>query len=75
MAWLAVEKYWLGYSIPTKQFYFYYKLAGDSTQHQIVATPEEFLALTDMFRYEKPISYSTDSDYFVTGAEDIGEGE
>jgi hypothetical protein len=35
MAWKRVENYWLGYSLPKKQFYFYYKLADESSVQQI----------------------------------------
>jgi hypothetical protein len=75
MAWLRVENYWLGYSIPKKQFYFYYKLAGDSAAYQFFPTPEEFVGLSDMFRNEGPINFNTDGNYFVTAAEQIGEQE
>ena len=75
MAWLRVENYWLGYSLPKKQFYFYYKLAGESVVHQFFPTPEEFVGLSDMFRNEGPINFNTDGSYFVTAAEQIGEEE
>lgn len=75
MAWKKVEKYWLGYGQPTKQFFFYYQLEGDNTVHQFFPTPAEFSALADMFRNEGPISYSTDGKYFVTASENVGEGE
>jgi len=75
MAWLRVENYWLGYSIPKKQFYFYYKLAGESVVHQFFPTSEEFVGLSDMFRNEGPINFNTDGSYFVTAAEQIGEQE
>jgi len=75
MAWKQVESYWLGYSVAKKQFYFYYKLVGAPTVQQLFPTPEEFSALSDMFRNEKPISFNTDNNYFSTGAEPVGEGE
>ncbi len=75
MPWVPVDKYWLGYSVKKKQFYFYYQLSGDATIHQLFPTPEEFLGLSDMFRYEGPIQYSTDNEYFTTTAEAVGEGE
>jgi hypothetical protein len=75
MAWLRVENYWLGYSIPKKQFYFYYKLQAENAVHQFFPTPEEFSALADMFRNEGPITLNTDGMYFVTAAEQIGENE
>lgn len=75
MAWVTVTNYWLGYSIPKKQFYFYYQVVGDPTIHQLFPTPEEFVGLADMFRNEGPISFNTDSQYFTTAAEPVGEGE
>jgi hypothetical protein len=75
MAFVNVNKYWLGYSIPKKQFYFYYRVDGDPTVHQLYPTPEEFLGLADMFRNEGPISLNTGTQYFTTSGEDIGEGE
>jgi hypothetical protein len=75
MAWLRVENYWLGYSIPKKQFYFYYKLQGDPAAYQFFPAAEEFSALADMFRNEGPINFNTDGKYFVTAAEEIGENE
>ncbi|MBX3641415.1 MAG: hypothetical protein KF888_13140 [Nitrosomonas sp.] len=75
MAWIRVDKYWLGYSISKKSFYFYYSLQGDGTVHQFFPSPEEFIALADMFRNEGPINFNTDGKYFVTAAEEIGEGE
>ena len=71
----AVTNYWLGYNVPQKQFYFYYKLAGEITTQQLFPTPQEFLALSDMFRNEGPINFNTDAQYFVSGAETVGEGE
>jgi hypothetical protein len=75
MAWKRVENYWLGYSLPRKQFYFYYKLAGETSVQQIFPTAQEFLALADMFRNEGPINFNTDGQYFVSAAEEIGEQE
>jgi hypothetical protein len=75
MAWLRVENYWLGYSLPKKQFYFYYKLQGDPAAYQFFPSPEEFSALADMFRNEGPMNFNTDGKYFVTAAEQIGENE
>ncbi len=75
MAWLKVEHYNLGYSVSEKRFYFYYKLQGESVVHQIFPSPNESLALADMFRNEGPISFNTEGNYFVTAAEKIGEGE
>jgi len=75
MVWKKVEKYWLGYSLANKQFYFYYKLEGETVTHQFFPSPQEFVGLADMFRNEGPISYNTDGRYFCTAAEEIGEGE
>ena len=75
MAWQRVENYWLGYSVPNKQFYFYYRLQGDGTVYQLFPTPDYFHALADMFRNEGPINYNTTGKYFVTAAEEIGEQE
>jgi hypothetical protein len=75
MAWMRVVDYHLGYSIPKKQFYFYYTLDGESMTHQIFPTPEEFIALADMFRNEGPMNFNTDGKYFVSAAEEVGEQE
>lgn len=75
MPFIPVENYWLGYNVPTKQFYFYYKLAGDDSVHQIFPEPQEFLALGDMFRNEGPINFNTDGEYFISAAETVGEQE
>jgi hypothetical protein len=39
MAWKRVANYNLGYSIPKKQFYFYYTLVGEGTVFQIFPDP------------------------------------
>jgi hypothetical protein len=75
MAWKTVDKYWLGYSMMRTQFFFYYRLQGESTVYQFFPSPQEFLGLSDMFRHEGPINYNTDRKYFVTAAEEIGEEE
>jgi hypothetical protein len=75
MAWLKVVNYMLGYSIPKKQFYFYYNLQGESVTHQFLPTPDEFRALSDMFRNEGPINFNTDGNYFISAAEQVGENE
>jgi hypothetical protein len=75
MAWKRVANYNLGYSIPNKQFYFYYTLVGESTTYQIFPSAQEFLALADMFRNEGPMNFNTDGKYFVSAAEQVGEQE
>jgi hypothetical protein len=75
MAWLNVQNYALGYSVPKKQFYFYYWLQGESVVHQIFPSAAEFRALADMFRNEGPISLNTQGQYFVSAAEQVGENE
>ena len=75
MAWKRVENYFLGYSIPKNQFYFYYSLVGETAVHQFFPAPQEFLALSDMFRNEGPMNFNTDGNYFVSAAEKVGEEE
>jgi hypothetical protein len=75
MAWKRVVRYNLGYSIPRREFLFYYQFEGETSVTQIFPTPEEFLALADMFRNERPINFNTDGNYFVTGSEPVGEEE
>jgi hypothetical protein len=75
MAWKRVANYNLGYSIPNNQFYFYYTLEGEGVVYQIFPTPQEFIALGDMFRNEGPINFNTDGRYFVSAAEEVGEHE
>lgn len=69
MAWKRVANYWLGYSVPRKQFILYYKFFEERQVHQIEPSAQEFSALVDMFRNEAPISFNTDGGYFVSGAE------
>ena len=75
MAWKKVDNYRLGFSPIERNFYFYYKLAGETTVHQFFPSPQEFLGLSDMFRNEGPIHFNTDGRYFITAAEDVGEEE
>ena len=75
MAWSHVTWYSLGFNIVDKQCYFYYGLQGDNSAHQIFVSPTELSALADMFRNEGPVTYNSDGHYFVTGRENIGEGE
>ncbi|SEK62761.1 hypothetical protein [Nitrosovibrio tenuis] len=73
MAWKTVERYSLGYNVQLKQFYFYYELEGDSTAHQLTLSAGDFLALSDMFRYEGPISFNTEGQYFATRPAPVGD--
>ena len=75
MAWKRVANYYLGYNILKKQFYFYYTLISENVVYQIFPSPQEFLALADMFRNEGPINFNTDGKYFVSAAEQVGEQE
>ena len=75
MAWLNVVSYNLGFSIADKQFLFYFALEGAPAISQIDVTPEQFVALADMFRNEGPVSFNSDGNYFVTASENVGEGE
>jgi hypothetical protein len=68
MAWTPVASYNLGYSIPNKQFLFYYALAGQNQVYQLSPSAEEFIALADMFRNNAPIIFNTDGNYFVSKA-------
>jgi hypothetical protein len=75
MAWKTVDKYYLGYNLGTKQYYFYYRFVSETTVQQIFPSAQEFMALADMFRNEGPISFNTTGNYFVTAPEAVGEGE
>ncbi len=75
MAWKRVDNYWLGYSVPKKTFYFYYRLQGETSIYQMFPSQAEFVGLADMFRNEGPINFNTTGKYFVTAAEEIGEEE
>lgn len=75
MPWTRVANYNLGYSIPQKHFYFYYELVGSNVKYQIFPSPQEFMALADMFRNEGPINFNSNGQYFVSAAEQIGEQE
>jgi hypothetical protein len=59
----------------TAQGYTPRRLRGENVTYQIFPSPQEFLALSDMFRNEGPISFNTDGKYFVSAAEQIGEEE
>jgi hypothetical protein len=72
MPWKRVANYSLGYSIPNKHFYFYYTLVDEGTLYQIFPSPQEFVALSDMFRNEGPINFNTDGKYFTSAAEEVG---
>jgi hypothetical protein len=73
--WTQVESYMLGYNVGTKEFYFYYTLKGQGTANQIFVDAQTFLALSDMFRNERPISYNSQGNYFATGAERVGDND
>jgi hypothetical protein len=75
VAWKTVDEYSLGYDLTNKQFLFSYHLQGESVIQQIFPSPQEFVALADMFRNEGPISFNTDGNYFITSPEAIGEEE
>ena len=75
MAWYNVVSYNLGFSIADRQFLFYFSLNDAPTVQQIDVTPEQFVALADMFRNEGPVSFNSDGNYFVTASENVGEGE
>lgn len=75
MAWKRGTNYYLGYSIPKRQFYLYHALEGDTSVHQFFPSGEEFIALGDMFRNEGPINFNTIGSYFVSAAEQVGEQE
>jgi len=75
MAWKRVARYSLGYNIVAREFYFYNRFEGETTMQQLFPSPEEFLALADMFRNEGPVNFNTDGNYFVTGPEEVGEEE
>lgn len=68
MPWTTVSSYNLGYSIPNKQFLFYYALSGSNQVNELFLSAEEFDALADMFRNNGPISFNTDGQYFVSKA-------
>jgi len=75
MAWKRVASYNLGYSIPNKQFYFWYRLDGENVSYQFFPSAADAMALADMFRNEGPMNFNDVGRYFVTAAEEIGEEE
>jgi hypothetical protein len=75
MAWKKVVRYWLGYNADIKQCYVYYSIEGNPAILPLTVTPQEMLALADMFRNEGPVSYGEETGRFMTDAEGIGEGE
>jgi hypothetical protein len=46
-----------------------------SAAMSLFPTPDEFIALGDMFRNEGSISFNTEGSYFVTSPELVGEEE
>lgn len=68
MAWKTVANYSSGFSLAKKQFSFYYTLAGQQTTNQIFVTPQQLLALNDMFRNAAPIQFNTTGKYFASTA-------
>ena len=72
MPFKRVQSYSLGYSISQKQFHFDYALIGENSVNQIFLSPQDFIALADMFRNEAPIDFNTDGQFFVSLAKQIG---
>ena len=71
MTWSNVEWYSLGFNIVDKQCYFYFGLEGETDANQIFVTAPELNALADMFRYDGPIAYNSDGNYFVSNHEQV----
>src|SRR5262245_40245880 len=72
-----VEPYALRFDIARRRFRLFYTLAGDAlpTAVPYARSPQEFCALADMVRNERPIFFSPDQRSFTTVAEPVGEGE
>jgi hypothetical protein len=68
MPFKRVVNFSQGYSLTDKKFLFYYTLEDEENTTQILVTPEESLALADIFKSGSPISFNTDAAYFVSGA-------
>jgi hypothetical protein len=77
MAVQQVESYALRFDITKRQFLLFYTLVGESlpTALPYALSPQEFCALADMFRNERPIFFNPEKQYFTTTAEPVGEGE
>ena len=75
MAWMTVDKYYLGFNVANRQFMFYYHLTGEANTYSFNVSPAEMTAISDMFRNEGPMFYNTTGNYFVTNPELVGEGE
>ena len=73
MPWISVVGYWLTYDVGTQQFKVWYQLAGSGTVTPIAVSAEQFIALSDMLRNEKPVSFN--GSMFSTGKEPVGEEE
>ena len=66
-----VEGYILSFKKNSKEFLFWYQV--DGIQNCIHVSPQEFMALADMFRNEGPIYF--DGERFDTSVELVGEEE
>jgi hypothetical protein len=72
-----VETYMLRFDITKRQFTMFYTLVGETqiTEFPYALAPQEFLALSDMFRNEAPIFFNAERQCFTTSPERVGEGE
>jgi hypothetical protein len=71
MAWRKVEKYSLGYSIPSKEFRLSYRFAGEGALHRPSLTSSEFIALADMFRNGGRILFDPNEEHLFTEEREI----
>ena len=73
MAWQKLVGYWLTYDVGTEQFKVWYQVQGSNVATPVNVSTEQFMALSDMFRNEKPVSFN--GSMFSTGKEPVGEEE
>ena len=71
MDWKKVDGYILSYNKDSKEFLFWYGVDGG--YRPIHVSPQEFMALADMFRNEGPVFFN--GKRFDTSTELVGEEE
>ena len=76
MAWRKVKSYQVGW-IPELHQGRVYLILEDVSEWEQMGTfdPQEFGAILDLLRNEKPLHYRTDGKVLWTGLEPPGEGE
>lgn len=75
MAKARVTRYRLGYDVDAGQFLFTFFVHAVPGVQNLPVSPQQFLALADMFRNEGGIVYDSETQILQTDPEPVGEGE